>query len=652
MNYKMYLLLTSILFSFSFNSWSQDNNPVVMKIDDQSIHKDDFLRTYLKNNENPKYDKESLDKYMDLYEKFKLKVAEAEVLGYDTIPSLEKELKGYEDQLAQPYLIDSAKTKELIQEAYNHMQHEIQASHILIKLPKNPSPEDTLKAYKKAMAIRKRIENGEDFIQVAKEVSDDPSAQTNSGELGYFTAFQMVYPFEMAAYKTKIGAVSEPVRTRFGYHLLTVTDKRKARGTMTTAHIMVAMKQNPTEAEVTKAKKKIDEIYQKLQDGESFEKLARLYSDDQGSKMKGGRLNPFGSGTSQRMVPSFENAAFALKEDGDYSKPIRTDYGFHIVKRLKYKPLGTLKEVKPFIEQKLKQSGRLNQSKKVFVNDLKAKNEFVDKGEKSLPWFYANIDSSIFKKNWDAPKLNKNQWMFKYRNEKYDMQMFMEYISHQKLSRKMPVKKYINQLYEQWQTAVIMADEKSRLKDEYPEYKALSEEYHDGILLYQIMKDKVWDKAITDSAGLEAYFEKHIDKYQWPKRVKATIYSSPDKEMVLKAKKLAANDTMDMTNILDSINKDSQLNITGERSKYVQSKSEILSQKGLKFGKNDIFKNGDRYYFVILEKSIPPGPKDLNETRGIVIQDYQNYLEEQWLKELRKKHTITINKKVLYSLGD
>lgn len=652
MNYKMYLLLISTVFAFSLNGLSQKDDPVVMTIDNQSIKKSDFLRTYLKNNNDPKYDQESLDKYMDLYEKFKLKVAEAEALGYDTIPALNKELKGYEEQLAQPYLVDSTKTKELLEEAYNRMKYEVQASHILITLASDASPADTLKAYKRAMDIRKRIEKGEDFNVVAKDVSDDPSAKTNGGELGYFTAFQMVYPFENAAYTTPVGEVSMPVRSQFGYHLLKVTDKRKARGTITSAHIMVALSQNPTESDIEKGQKKIDEIYEKLQNGDSFEKLASLYSDDQGSKNNGGKLPAFGSGTSQRMVTEFEDAAFTLKEDGDYSKPFQTSYGFHIVKRISYKPLGTEKEVEPYIQQKLKQSGRLKQSSDVFIDQLKEKNKFVDKGSKTLTWFYTNIDSSVFKRGWEAPELKKNGWMFNYRDVKYDMQAFLNYISGQTNQKPMAIKDFVDKMYNQWQSTVIMSDEKGRLKDEHPEYKALSQEYHDGILLYQIMKDKVWDKAITDTVGLESYFQENINHYQWPERIKATIYSSTQEKMVLKARQLATNDTLSMIHILDSINVDSELNIRGERSKFIQSKNEILSSRDLKPGANDIFKDGDQYYFIIIEETVPPGSKDLNETRGIVIQDYQNYLEDQWLNELRKKHTITINKKVLYSLGD
>src|SRR5690554_3117785 len=375
MMYKINWLFFLMLFIFSLNSYAQKSDPVIITVNDQHITKSDFLRAYLKNNDNPKYDKESLDEYLDLYIKFKLKVAEAEALGYDTLPDLIKELNSHKDQLSHPYLIDTAKSNELINEAYERMQSEVRASHILVSVKPDASPSDTLKAYNKALELKKRIDNGEDFADVAAE-SDDPSAKTNKGDLGYFTAFQMVYPFETAAYTTPVGEISMPIRSSFGYHIIKVIDKRKARGTITTAHIMIVSKKTDARSEIENAEKKINEIYEKLQQGEEFEKLARLYSDDSGSKSRGGQLMPFGSGTNQRMVTEFEDAAFALKNDGDYSEPFSTDYGLHIVKRLDFSPLGTLKELEPQIKQKITQGDRSKISEKTFISRLKEENSF------------------------------------------------------------------------------------------------------------------------------------------------------------------------------------------------------------------------------------------------------------------------------------
>lgn len=654
MNFKMHLLLFTSFLLFSLNGFSQKGNPVVMTVNGEGVTKSEFLQVYLKNNESPKYDKESLDEYMELYTKFKLKVAEAEALGYDTIPALVRELNGYKEQLAQPYLIDSEKTNELIEEAYERMKYEVKASHILINVSADASPADTLIAYNKALALRKRIEKGEDFGDVAasKNGSNDPSAKENKGDLGYFTAFQMVYPFETAAYNTKIGEISMPIRTSFGYHLVKVFDKREARGTITAAHIMVVTSKGEDKSENENAEKKINEIYEQLENGEAFDKLARLYSDDQGSKAKGGKLPQFGSGTNQRMVSEFEDAAFSLENDGDYSKPFKTDYGYHIVQRIDYTPLGSLKELKPEIQQKLNRGDRAKQSEKAFISKLKTENKFVDKGSKRLTWFYENIDSTVFKKNWNAPALSKNKWMFMYHTTKYDMQSFLNYIAAQKNSKQMPIEAFVNQKYVQWQDEQIMNDEKSRLKDKYPAYKALLQEYHDGVLLYEIMKDKVWDKAIKDTTGLQTYFEENISKYQWEERVQAAIYSSDKKDMVLEAELLSNIDTLKMSDIVAKVNADSQLNLEAVKGKFVQSNHEVLNGKNLKVGKNEIFKKGDKYYLVIIEEIIPAGPKAINEARGAVIQDYQEFLEKQWLSELNKKHLVSINKEVLYKIGE
>ncbi|WP_159038568.1 peptidylprolyl isomerase [Brumimicrobium mesophilum] len=639
--------------AFSINVWSQkDGEVVVMTVNGDPVTQSEFLQVYLKNNDNPKYDKESLDEYMELYKKFKLKVAEAEALGYDTIPSLKRELKGYKEQLSHPYLIDSSKSSELLHEAYDRMKYEIKASHILINVKPDASPADTLKAYNKAIALKNRIEKGEDFGKVAVEGSEDPSAKVNKGDLGYFTAFQMVYPFETAAYNLKVGEVSMPSRSSYGYHLIKVTDKREARGTITASHIMVFLDKDAEEEDITNAEKKINEIYKELEEGGSFEKLARLYSDDQGSKSKGGKLPAFGSGTNQRMVTEFEDAAFALKNDGDYSRPFKTDYGFHIVQRNEFSPLGSLEDLKPELQQKLSRGDRANQSEKAFIAKLKEENSFKDKGSKRLPWFYENIDSTVFKKNWETPELKKNKWMFKYNETKYDMLSFMNYISSNKSTTQMPIQKFVDQKYKEWQSAEIMNDEKNSLEMKYPAYKALLQEYHDGVLLYEIMKDKVWDKAIKDTVGLKAYFESNQSKYQWPDRIEAIIYSSSKKDMLLEAQLLNEIDTLTMYDVLSKVNADSQLNLEAEKGKFIQSENPLLTNRTLNTGANDIFKEGDKYYLIIVEEKLPAGPKKLQEARGSVIQSYQEYLEENWLRELSEKHTIKVNNEALYSIGE
>ncbi len=648
-------LFITILITLPILVYGQKNdNAVVMKVNGEPITKKEFLQVYLKNNDDPKYDKASLDEYMDLFKKFKLKVAEAEALGYDTIPSIQKELKGYQQQLARPYLVDSSKNKELVKEAYERMKEEVRASHILVKIPPSAPPKDTLEAYNRIMEMKKRIEDGASFESVAtgKNGSEDPSAKQNKGDLGFFTAFQMVYPFESAAYNTKVGEISNPIRTKYGYHIVKVTDKRKARGTITTAHIMVALQKNAGKSDIQAAQQKVNEIYQKLEEGESFEQLVKLYSDDRGSKSKGGRLPAFGSGTNQRMVPEFEEAAFSLENDGDYTEPVQTDYGFHIIKRLNYEPLKAFDSLQSELQNKVNRGSRGQKTQSSFIQKLKRKNKFKDKKEKRIDWFYENVDSTIFKGKWEAPEINKNKWMFKYRGRKYTMQEFANFLSDLKRANPINMQAFINRQYNDWQNEQILADEKSRLKEKHPEYRALLQEYHDGILLYEIMKDKVWDRAIKDTSGLEAYFNKRQDRYQWPERYQATIFSANDQAKLDTALALYKSDTIDLRGILTIVNKESQLNLSGESGKFIPERHPLLKGLSLKNGVNGPFKKEDKHHLIIVEEVLEPSTKSLQEARGQVIQDYQNFLEKTWIKELRKKHTIEVNEEVLYGLGD
>ena len=366
---------------FIINTINGQSDPVVMEVDGHDVTKGEFLQIYLKNNNDPKFDKASIDEYMELFTKFKLKVAEAEAQGYDTVPRLKKELEGYRKQLALPYLIDSVENKAMVREAYDRLKKEIRASHILIKVSQNASPADTLKAYNRLLELKARIEKGEDFAVVAKSKnsSEDPSAMKNGGDLGFFTAFQMLYPFEEMAYNTRKDEVSNPFRTKYGYHILQVTDSRPARGTIRVAHIMVGTPQGTSEAEIVSAEKKINEIYEKLKESnydEYWEKMVSKYSDDPSSSKKAGELPVFGSGSAQRMVPTFEDAAFALKEDGEISAPVRTDFGFHILKRLEWKDIKPFDEMKKELQKKVNKDERSKKTQDIFVSksDIKVFN--------------------------------------------------------------------------------------------------------------------------------------------------------------------------------------------------------------------------------------------------------------------------------------
>lgn len=628
------------------------NNDYVIEVNNKKISKTEFLQIYLKNNQQPKFDKKSIDEYLELYKKFKLKVLEAEALGYDTLPKLKKELQGYRKTLATPYLIDKQENQKVVEEAYKRLQKEVKASHILIRLEGNASPEDTAKAYAKILNIKKRVESGEDFSKLAKELSDDPSAQTNAGDLGYFTAFQMVFPFEEAAYSTPVGQISSIVRTRFGYHILKVVDQRPARGIMKAAHIMIAVKRDGNTEDIAVGKKKIDEIHTKLLAGEKFEDLATNFSDDPGSSEKGGKLPEFGSGTTTRMVPEFEEVAFQLKNNGDFSEPLQTDFGFHIIKRLELMPLASFDIMKKELQTKVNRDDRSKKTQTVLINKLKVEYAYTDVSKKGLKWFVKHIDSNYYKGKWNADKLKNDELLFSLKGIKYSQKQFANYlISNYRAVSKTNNKELVNKQYDNWVSSEILKYEDSQLENKYPEFKALMQEYHDGVLLYEIMTDKVWNKANKDTTGLKNFYEGHKMDYQWKDRIDAMVYECLDKNIANQVVKMLKNDTITSKHILTKLNEKSELNLKVKTNKYEISEVSYLKGRTFKLGTNPIYEFGGKFYVIKVSQLIPAGPKLLIDAKGLITSDYQNYLEQEWLKELARKYSFSINEPVIYSLG-
>jgi peptidyl-prolyl cis-trans isomerase SurA len=648
------LILITVLSCLSLTVSAQ-KDPVVMSIDGKPVTQTEFLQIYTKNNPNPSFDKDSLDRYMELFQVFKLKVAEAEALGYDTIPRLKKELEGYKKQLALPYLIDSVQNQNMVTEAYNRTANEVRCSHILIKLDPNASPKDTLEAYNRLLGLKARIEKGEDFASVAKSKngSEDPSVVNNGGDLGYFTAFQMVYPFEEKAYNTPVGQVSAPFRTRFGYHILKVTDKRPARGTIKVAHIMIATGREASTETRQNAEKKINEIYDSLVAGAAWDKMVNAYSEDANSTKKAGELPTFGSGTSQRMVLEFEDAAFALKEVGQFSKPVKTQYGYHIIKLLEWSPVKSFDVIRRELQAKVNKDERSKVTQDSFVQKLKTQYNYQDKSVKGLEWFVNNLDSNYYVGKWKATELKSNKTLFVLGGQKFKQKEFAQYVEKNFRSvRKDEAAVVVKQLYSQWEKAAILAYEESLLPAKYPAFKALVQEYHDGIILYEIMQDQVWNKAVKDTAGLRTFFNENRSKYSWSERINATVYECKDEHIAVQVYgMLLKSDTITSKNVIEVINKDSELNLKVRMNKFELKQTAYLNNRNWTLGLNPVYSYEGKWYVVKVAEIMAPAPKEFTEAKGLATSDYQVYLEKKWLDALRSKHQIVINTDVLYQLG-
>ena len=656
----VYLLILMLMFQVTqAQAFKSLDKHTLITIGDEKIPVHEFLRVYEKNNTAEEQQKpDALKEYLDLYINFKLKVMEAEALKMDTLASFKKELSGYRKELAKPYFTDETVNEKLLKEAYDRMQYDIRASHILLMVDKNASPEDTLKAWNKINKIRQEIINGKDFAIAADEYSDDPSAKDmkeipgkqafrpgNHGDLGYFTVFNMVYPFETAAYNTPVGEISQPVRTQYGYHLVKVTDKKPAMGVAEVAHIFVRLRPNASENDVKRKTEKINNIYKKLQDSTSWEAAVTQYSEDKGSVTKGGRLSKF---TCSRIVPEFVKAIDSLKP-GEYSKPVRTMYGWHIIKLISTKKPGTFEEEKAGIEERLKKDERSQLSEKAVISKIKKDNGLKIFDDAKSEIFNA-IDTTVLTQNFKADSLPStlNKTILKLGKVTKTQQDFARYVEKvQKKQVNIDKNVYLNQLFNQFVNNTCLEFKDKNLEKEYPEFADLMQEYHDGILLFNLSDKKVWSKAVQDTAGLKAFYEQNRVNYQWKPRAEATVYQISNKNDVDKALKIIKNNDDD-GKIAETLLQDSISSVKIIPGKFERGDNKYVDTVDWKpgFYKASTSDVEDLTVFVKIKKIIKPQAKTLEEARGLVTADYQTYLEKEWIKDLKQKYPVKVNEKV------
>ncbi|WP_160118606.1 peptidylprolyl isomerase [Chryseotalea sanaruensis] len=630
------LLCLSLLINFSGQAQSKEKPVTIFSVNKKSVGAEEFIYLYQKNHKGREgeFNKEKIEEYLDLYIKFKLKVEEARQRGMDTTTKFTKEYLGYKEALRKPYLPDNKLIDSLTQLTYNRMLEEVKAAHILIKVNPDAAPEDTLQAYNKILNIRKRLDAGEDFGTLAMTFSEDPSAKSNEGNLGYFTAFQMVYPFEAAAYSTAIGSVSNPVRTRFGYHLVKVDDKRKAQGEIEVSHLLIRVgKDRNTE----KARLQIFDIYDRLQGGMPWGDLCKQYSEDQSTKDNGGKLRPFGVG-AMASVPEFEGNAFGLINPGDYSAPFETQYGWHIVKLERKIPVPAYNELESSLKSRVSRDERMQVAKEAIAVHLRKKYAFKENAEvKRKAMLLA--DSTLQKGAWRAPNENLNtQTLFTLESKAVPVEKFFAYVSTNQKPNKLTPVLYFNQLYESFVNNSIEMVVEETLMSTNADYRFLSNEYYEGILLFDIMEKEVWNKASTDTIGQRSYFENNSAKYNASERAQATIYSAAKKEPL---------DGLETLLTADSIIENAYLKKNGirmDQGRYEKNERAVLDKVNWAPGHQKIELDGI-YYLVKIDSILPAGSRTFEEARGLLVADYQTYLENKWLETLRKKYPVKINAK-------
>lgn len=517
----------------------QAAKPVILELGQHSYTTEDFSQSFLKNRLSADSAKAlSAKEYFDLYTNLKLKVLAAQQEGRDTTADFKEEISSYKEILSKNYLTDKALVEQFANEAYQRLKEELKVSHILIPVAQDATPADTLSAYNAAFALHGRLLEGADFGEMAEKFSKDPTAATNKGNLGYFTAFQMIYPFENAAYKTEIGKITPPVRSRFGYQIIKVHEKRPSRGKVQVAHIMARINPQATSAARTEAKKKIDEAYQLLKKGESWDKVVETYSDDAQSKKNKGLLPMFGTG---EMMPSFEDAAFALVTPGAYSQPIQTPYGWHILQLVALRPLETYEVMAQSLRQKVVTDSRGKLIEKAVATKLRGQYRITENQEN---WNQVSsyADSTLLKASWKAPKLaadQKDRVLFSVENSPTTEQSFLDFVQtrQEQLPGASP-KVVFQRLYTEFQDRRLQTYARENLETNNKEFRDLMNEIREGVLLSQVMEKNVWQKSLDDSLAQREIYNKTVANYSYPERAVALRVIASDTAVLNQARKM------------------------------------------------------------------------------------------------------------------
>jgi peptidyl-prolyl cis-trans isomerase SurA len=635
MRVRFALLLLISTIGFGQNKKKEtERSPLVFRVNKQPVFADEFIYLYKKNHTKPEDFKEAkINEYLQLLINFKLKIEEAKSRGMDTTKAFVKEFSGYKEELKKPYQVGGDELDRLTKQAYERLKEEVKASHILVNVAVDASPEDTTKAFQKISAIRQRIISGEDFQKLASELSEDPSAKSNAGNLGYFTAMQMVFPFENAAYKLAPGEVSNPVRSRFGYHLLKLYDRRQTRGEVEVSHILLRTENNDA-----KVKNKMFDIYDQLKAGKSWDELCAESSEDANTKNAGGRLRPFGVG-ALAAVPEFEQMAFTMQKEGEISDPFQSNIGWHIIRLEKKIPLPPYKEVEASLKKKVARDERMQISKNALL--IKKRKDFLFTENAETKKLLSQLaDSSLVKANWSfsGETQNLTRPVFSLLGKPYTLSDFVKYVkNHQTVSSVSP-KTRLDELYDAFVEEKINQLEDEKIFNDNPEYRNLLVEYKEGIMLFEIMEKEVWNKASKDSIGQRTYYDLNKENYKAGDRVEARVFATLEKEQIDELKKkILAGDTIKKADLKKF------KSVIGVKA-YEKGESKAIDKISWVIGLQET-QIDNVFYLIDVERLLTPGYKTFDEARASVISEYQDFLEKSWLQSLKKKYKVDVARK-------
>tara|TARA_R110002124_G_scaffold223917_4_gene389291 strand:+ start:16462 stop:18462 length:2001 start_codon:yes stop_codon:yes gene_type:complete len=653
MNLKhIYFLLLGILFASATpvpDPIKEANPPLdyLLKIDGETSDREEFLYILNKNRQKDAapISRTEFEENFELFVDYKLKVKYAMDLGMHKTKAFSDEFSAFKDQLKKPYLLENSLTEGELRKAYSRMQEIVKASHILFQFPQNASKEDSIAVFKMAEKIKAEAEAGEDFHQLAVQHSDDPSASSNKGSLGYFTALQMVLPFEEAAYNLKVGEISSPIISDFGYHIIKLEDRRPNPGQLHVSHLLI---RSAGAEEDQMAFNKINQIHQNLIENPSqWLELVKTYSEDPGSKANKGMIPWFGVGS---IVPEFEHAAFSLSKKGDFSAPVKTEYGYHIIRLEGAKPVPPFNEVLPTIKSNILRDSRSNLIKDQVLAMQKAKfnvtensqlinslkNAFSSSSGRPVAQLYIKLEGLS---NKGDKLIVRSEW------KDATIQDFIAYLKKEGPSVNTLLNASFDEVYGDYLENLLATWEEEHLYQNNKDYRQLVNEYKNGMLLFELMNNEVWQKALEDSTGQRNYFQNNTDNYMWSKRVKALIVKAIKGQNISKVESWLSTKTLTdslSTELKNRFLEKNTLLFTVEQKTFEVDNNELLSELDLNQTFHKLHQN-EETVLIVLGETLPARQKKYEETRGRLIQDYQQYLETKLITELKQKYTIQVN---------
>ncbi len=641
---KRPILFTALAAMVLTSVWAKKtDDPVMMTVNGKDVKLSEFQYLYNKNN-SQQSQQQPIDEYVDMFINYKLKVADAEAARIDTTEAFKTEYASYRRQLSNPYLRDTVVFNNLLQEAYARLTEEVDVMHLM--LPRGHNQEEANEMHHKLDSLRTLLINGADWAEIAMANSADPGVKRNMGHMGWMTATQYPYAFELVAYNTPVGEISEIIDTDFGHHIVKVLDRRPARGQVLVQHILKLFPRGNNVDNSPEQKAAIDSIYNALLNGADFDELAKVESEDPGSARNGGRLPAFGAG---RMVPEFEEMSFSLA-DGELSKPFATSYGWHVVKRIEGKGVGTFEDNKESLAKAINNDERGTMPVKACLDRLKKqyKASVNNKGlEKVMDMVAANggqLDSAL------VDRLSAdNTVVFTVNKQNHTIAECIDRVKVTVPIKMESARMYITDAVNRTMDDATFDVERDNLAMQYPEYRNLVNEYRDGMLLFEVSNRNVWEKASKDKEGLEKFFQANRNKYTWEKpKYKGMMVFTPNDSVENAVKAYIAETTIEPSKLSDELKAKFGRDVKVEKVIAAHGDNAIVDAAA--FGDPKPEPTGRWTNYFAWGGNILEAPEEASDVRGLVTTDYQAQLEQEWVASLRERYPYKVNTKVLDTL--